>query len=186
MRREGRRGTLEKTEKREVLTLAIFFWHEYEQNGYLSNWYERPFEIDGFRYLHVEQYIMAQKAKLFGDTERYTQILRATSPRECKALGKLVTPYEDEVWAYFRAEVLKKGLLAKFSQNGDLLQQLLSTEDELLAEASPKDKIFGIGMDAATAAKFSPNAWSGQNLLGKTLMDLRRMLRVCPRAYPYR
>ena len=164
--------------------MAIFFWHEDERNGYLSNWYESPFTVDGFRYLHVEQYIMAEKAKLFGDTERYTQILRATTPGDCKALGKQVTPYEDKVWAYFRAEVLKKGLFAKFSQNGALRQQLLSTGDELLAEASPGDKVFGIGLDAAAAAKLSSTAWPGENLLGHALMELRPVLRAWPGAYP--
>ena len=76
--------------KNEEIPKYIFFWHEYDENRYLSNWSESPFVIDDFKYRHVEQYVMAQKAKLFHDADRYTAILRARTPKECKDLGKLV------------------------------------------------------------------------------------------------
>ena len=120
---------------------------------------------------------MAQKAKLFHDAERYTAILRATAPKECKQLGRLVTPYDDSAWSKARPEILKRGLLEKFMQNPSLRAKLLSTGEALLAEASPFDDIFGIGLDAEKASQTSPAQWMGKNLLGQALMEVRQQLR---------
>lgn len=151
----------------------VFFWKDDEENGFFSNWYRRKFVIDDFEYLHVEQYMMAQKAKLFHDSERYTAILRATKPWECKDLGKQVTPFDSKAWNDVKFEVVKAGNRAKYEQNPDLKSALLNTGNAILAEASPKDKIWGIGLDAAAAANTDPSKWPGQNLLGKALMELR-------------
>ncbi len=152
---------------------AVFFWHENELNGEFSNWYRRKFVIDDFEYLYVEQYMMAQKAKLFHDHTRYTAILRATDPWECKDLGRQVTPFDAKVWNAVRFDIVKAGNRAKFAQNPDLKERLLSTGEAILAEASPKDRIWGIGLDAKTASGMEPYAWPGMNLLGKALMELR-------------
>lgn len=151
----------------------IFFWHEYAENGYLSNWYESPFVIDSFRYRHVEQYLMAEKAKIFNDLKNHSAILKAKTPKECKDLGRKVTPYDDNVWANVRYDVLKTGVYEKFSQNTKLAQMLLSTGDAILAEASPFDAIFGIKLAAKDAARIQQKDWPGTNLLGKALMDVR-------------
>ena len=151
----------------------LFFWHEYEENGCFSNWYESPFVIDDFCYSHVEQYIMAQKAKLFHDPRAYTAILKADSPKECKRIGKTVTPFDDTAWDNVRYDILKAGLRAKFTQNEDLKHKLLSTGQSILAEASPYDSIFGIGLAADVACDISPSEWPGRNLLGKALMEIR-------------
>ena len=151
----------------------IFFWKDNEENGYLSNWYQRKFVIDDFEYLHVEQYMMSQKAKLFHDSARYTAILRATKPWECKDLGKQVTPFDAKAWNAVKYNIVKEGNRAKFEQNPDLKRMLLSTGDAILAEASPKDKIWGIGLDAQTAMKTDMSEWPGQGLLGWALMELR-------------
>lgn len=129
--------------------------------------------IDDFRYFCVEQYMMAQKAKLFHDSVRYTAILRANSPKDCKALGKQVTPFDAKVWDAVKYDIVKTGNKAKFEQNPDLMNLLLSTGDRIMAEASPKDKIWGIALDAETAKHINPEAWPGQNLLGKILMELK-------------
>lgn len=152
---------------------TVFFWKETEENGCFSNWYRRVFVIDGFQYLHVEQYMMSQKAKLFHDAERYTAILRATDPNDCKKLGKLVTPFDPKTWDAAKYEIVKTGSRAKFEQNPDLKAKLLATGSAILAEASPRDKVWGIGKTAKTAAETDPSAWPGQNLLGKILMELR-------------
>ena len=151
----------------------VFFWKDDESNGFFSNWYRRKFVVDDFEYLHVEQYMMAQKAKLFHDSERYTAILRATKPWECKDLGKQVKPFDSKKWNAVKFDVVKAGNRAKYEQNQDLKAALLSTGNAILAEASPKDTIWGIGLDAATAASTDPSKWPGQNLLGKALMELR-------------
>lgn len=152
---------------------VVFFWKENEENGYLSNWYRRKFVIDDFEYLHVEQYMMAQKAKLFHDSARYTAILRATKPWECKDLGKQVTPFDAKTWDAVKYDVVKNGNRAKFEQNPDLKRLLLATGNAILAEASSKDKIWGIGLDAQTAASTDMSEWPGQSLLGRALMELR-------------
>ena len=152
---------------------VVFFWKDNEENGYLSNWYRRKFVIDDFEYLHVEQYMMAQKAKLFHDSARYTAILRATEPWECKALGKQAAPFDAETWDAVKYDIVKTGNRAKFEQNPDLKKKLLDTGNAVLAEASPKDMIWGIGLDAAAAASSDMSEWPGQGLLGKALMELR-------------
>ena len=151
----------------------VFFWKDGEENGCFSNWFRRKFVIDDFEYLFVEQYMMAQKAKLFHDSERYTAILRATQPWECKDLGKQVKPFDSKVWNAVKYDVVKTANRAKYEQNPDLKAKLLETGNAILAEASPKDTIWGIGLDAVTAAETSPSEWPGQNLLGKILMELR-------------
>ena len=163
---------IEKKNEREIQP-KLFFWKDNEENGYLSNWYRRKFIIDDFEYLHVEQYMMAQKAKLFHDSTRYTAILRASTPWECKDLGRQVTPFDKKAWDAVKYDVVLKGNRAKFEQNPDLKQMLLNTGNAILAEASPKDTVWGIGLDASQAATTDVSEWPGQGLLGKALMELR-------------
>ena len=156
---------------------CVFFWDKDGENGAFSNWFDSPFVIDDFAYRHVEQYLMAQKAKLFHDAERYTAILRAATPKECKALGREVTPFIPEQWEAVRFEVAKTALRQKFLQNPELMNLLLATGDSILAEASPFDKVWGIGLSAHKAAACPPEQWPGLNLLGKALMEVRGELR---------
>ena len=162
-----------RDEDNEEIHSYTFFWLDNEKYGEFSNWYERPFVIDDFKFFCVEQYMMAQKAKLFHDAENYTKILRANTAKGCKWLGKQVTPFDAKAWDVVKYDIVKTGNRAKFEQNHDLKELLLSTGDSILAEASPKDKIWGIAMDAKTAAKTDPSKWPGENLLGKILMELR-------------
>ncbi len=154
-----------------------FFWHEDEENGYLSNWYESPFIIDDFQYFCVEQYMMSQKAALFHDEATKTKILRADTPRECKACGRLVAPFDPAVWNVRKRAIVKTALTAKFAQNEALLGKLLATGDSLLAEASPYDAVWGIGLTAEEARQAPPDKWPGQNLLGTLLMEVRAELK---------
>lgn len=117
--------------------------------------------------------MMAQKAKLFHDAENYTKILRANTAKGCKWLGKQVTPFDAKAWDAVKYDVVKAGNRAKYEQNPDLKEMLLSTGDSIMAEASPKDYVWGIAMDAKTAAKTDPSEWPGENLLGRILMELR-------------
>lgn len=155
---------------------CVFFWNEDCENGYLSNWYISPFVVDGTTYQTTEQYFMVQKAVLFGDLKTRDQILRETSPKKCKALGRTVSTFDSEVWDAKRYDIMKDGNRAKFLQNPDLLAKLLSTGDALLAEASPFDGIWGIKLPANKALAIEPPLWPGQNLQGKLLMELRAEL----------
>ncbi len=153
------------------------FWKEDEENGCFSNWYLAPFIIGDFQYRWVEQYMMSQKAILFGDAVTNTKILRAHSPMECKDLGKEVTPYDEETWDAKRYEIVLRANRAKYEQHPELMEKLLETGDTILAEASPKDGVWGIKMSAEKARKVSPEQWKGENLLGKVLMELREEFR---------
>ena len=151
----------------------LFFFHENDLNGYLSNWYPAAFTVDGVTYRDTEQYFMAAKAKRFGDELRYAQIMASADPAEYKRLGKLVKNFDSAIWDAERVTVMKTANRAKFIQNPALLAAFLSTGDAVLAEASPYDAIWGIGIDAATAYKTDPAAFPGKNLQGRLLMELR-------------
>ena len=157
---------------------TIFFWRISGPHGFLSNWYSGKFVLDGFTYQHVEQHTMAEKAKLFNDTKMYEKILRTEEPKTCKALGKKVTPFVPEEWNKVKYEIVKTANRAKFDQDPELKEKLLATGDAILAEASPRDRIWGIGMGAAKASELDPSEWNGQNLLGKILMELREEYRA--------
>ena len=151
----------------------LFFWKENEENGWMSNWYRCRFSVGGVRYIHVEQYMMAQKAKLFGDFESYDAILRESDPWKCKKLGRGVKHFDAGKWDAEKYGIVKAGNRAKYRQNPDLMQKLLDTGNAVLAEASPKDRIWGIGLDAETAAATDIAEWPGEGLLGLILMELR-------------
>lgn len=138
--------------KRVESQASVLFWHEYDAYGEFSNWYPAPFMIDGQTYETVEQYMMAKKAKFFHDEKTYAAIMQTASPRECKMLGRQVTPFDAAAWDAVSDEIVGEALQAKFEQNPDLMELLLSTEGRVLAEASPVDLIWGIGLDAEDAA----------------------------------
>ena len=153
--------------------------------GCMSQWANHGFVIDGIYYRYAEQFMMAEKARLFNDTESLEKILGARSPMIIKRLGRAVknrngerwTSDDKKEWDGARFDVVVRGNFAKFSQNTELKEYLLSTGDALLVEASPKDRIWGIGLDAAMAARMPEKDWPGQNLLGKALMQVRERLR---------
>lgn len=155
----------------------VFFW-----SGWPSQWHESPFRVDGVRYRCAEQYMMAEKARLFGDDEILRQILAARSPREHKALGRKVRGFDSARWDAACREVVYRGNLAKFSQDEELRALLLATGDRTLVEASPTDKIWGIGLAADDPRALEPASWRGQNLLGQALMRVRAALREAPPA----
>ena len=161
----------------------VFFWgHEDRGKGLtkvcLSQWYQCPFVVEGQYYNCAEQYMMAEKARIFGDEEIRQQILAEYSQMAMKKLGRKVRDYDDEIWKEKRFDVVVKGNIAKFSQNEKLLDFLLSTDDKILVEASPKDTVWGIGLDESSPEAIQPRKWIGENLLGFALMEVRDILRT--------
>ena len=149
----------------------VFFW-----NGIYSQWYKSPFTVDDINYVTAEQYMMNQKALLFGDVETSRQILRATDPREQKELGRKVSGFNKEKWDKACVGIVYKGNYAKFSQNEDLKTELLNTGNRILVEASPVDFIWGIGMHEDDNGVDNPANWKGTNLLGWSIMLVRNEL----------
>lgn len=146
----------------------VFFW-----DGVFSQWYPSDFIIDGQKYCTAEQYMMFKKAELFGDTTIAEKIMETELPNEQKALGRKVKNFDPVVWTKHDEKIVYDGSYAKFTQNADLLSELLKTDGSLLVEASPYDKIWGIGMGAVEAARTPPEQWKGLNKLGKILTTVR-------------
>ena len=159
--------------KKSPTTEVIGFWKPDEENGYLSQWYSSTFVVDGVTYSCAEQAMMAAKASTFHDQKILEKIMATKSPKMMKTLGKKISGFSDAVWNRVKYNIVVKNNLAKFSQNPDLLKMLLSTGDNLLAELSPFDKVWGVG----TKSK-NQKLWKGENLLGKAIMEVRNRLQA--------
>jgi ribA/ribD-fused uncharacterized protein len=155
-----------------------FFW-----GGPLSNWHESPFTtaFSPIKRLEkpttfncVEQYMMANKALCFNDEESFNAIMNTNSPREQKRLGRLVNGFDAKVWDAISSEVVFYGCLCKFSYHEDLRDLLLGTYPDLLVEASPTDRIWGIGYSEKDALN-NIDDW-GINKLGLILTDVRNII----------
>ena len=153
-----------------------FFHNTDEENAYMSNWYHVSFTVDGITYSSSEQYMMYQKALLFDDTETASKILDNDDPSTIKALGRMVAPFDEKVWSKHRYDIVYKGVFAKFYQNEDIRAMLISTGDEIIAECSVSDKVWGIGLSMSDPLRYDITKWPGQNLLGKILMAVRDQL----------
>jgi ribA/ribD-fused uncharacterized protein len=140
--------------------------------GVFSQWYKSNFTLHGVNFTHAEQYMMWQKATLFNDADTAEKILRAAHPKEQKELGRQVIGYKDDVWIQERETVVYRGNYAKFTQNPEMLSRLLDVRGTFV-EASPYDKIWGIGRGMDDPLALIESKWLGLNLLGKTLTRLR-------------
>jgi ribA/ribD-fused uncharacterized protein len=134
------------------------------------------FSVDGLVYPSAEHFMMAGKAQLFGDPETAERIRQAPHPGAAKALGRQVAGFSEERWVERRFELVVTGNLAKFGQHADLRHFLLGTGDRVLVEASPQDRVWGIGLAADDERAASPQQWPGLNLLGFALMEVRDRL----------
>ena len=146
-------------------------------NGPFCQWYTSPIIINGINYSCCEQYMMAQKAKVFNDFDSYSKIMQNPSPRDQKALGKLVKNFDESIWKECREKIVFDGNLAKFTQNPKLKQYLLNTKNAIICEASPYDKIWGIGLAENDPRVHDQKQWDGLNLLGKVIMEVRNQLK---------
>lgn len=143
----------------------------------LSQWWPSPFVVDGVRYATAEHWMMAAKARLFADAEAERKALEARSPAAAKKAGRLVRGFDEAIWERERFAIVRAGCLYKFGQNGELREFLLTTGDRVLVEASPLDRIWGIGLAADDERAQDPAQWRGLNLLGFALMEAREELR---------
>jgi ribA/ribD-fused uncharacterized protein len=160
----------------------LLFWGHQAQadgtigKGCLSQWWPCRFTVEGVGYASAEHWMMAAKARLFGDPEAEAKILAARTPAEAKNLGRLVRGFDDSTWSARRFELVVDGNVAKFGQDAGLRSFLVATGNRVLVEASPRDQIWGIGLGAANERATDPARWRGRNLLGFALMEARARL----------
>lgn len=146
-------------------------------NGYLSNWYKVNFTCRYTEFTSSEQYMMWAKAVLFEDFHTAEKILHNNSPAAVKAFGREVQNFNQAVWDANKERIMYEGLYCKFSQNYDLATKLLATGNDLIAECSVKDRIWGIGLSMTDPRRLDDRQWRGEGLLGKILMQVREDLR---------
>lgn len=162
----------------------VYFWgHTPKHQGSVdascfSQWFPAPFVVDGIEYPTAEHFMMVKKAELFGDSAIVEKMLSGTDPGKVKALGRQVSGFRDELWNQHRFEIVVQGNYAKFSQNAELKEFLLATKKRVLVEASPYDRVWGVGLDAGREEIQDPRQWRGENLLGFALMAVREQLLV--------
>ncbi len=160
----------------------VFFWgHRPEADGRVgkgcfSQWWPSPFTVDGVIYATAEHWMMAGKARLFGDEEVLEKVLAAGSPAQAKKLGRQVRRFDQERWEAQRYGIVAEGNLAKFGQYPQFAEVLVTSGSRVLVEASPVDRIWGIGLAADDDAVTDPGRWRGLNLLGFARMDVRERL----------
>ena len=165
----------------------LYFWgHQPRRDGSVGSecmrqWFAAPFEIEGVRYPTAEHYMMAEKARLFDDADVLARILEAPQPGAAKRLGREVSGYDDAAWSAARFEAVVRGTVAKFEQHEPLRTFLIGTKRRVLVEASPVDRVWGIGLAADDDRASHPSAWRGENLLGFALMEVRERIST-PRA----
>ncbi len=151
-----------------------YFYSHRKKGGEFSQFYASTFKVKGETYCCAEQWMMAQKAKLMGDDKSFKKIMRETNPIKIKSLGRRIKPWNQDLWEKKRFSIVLEGNMHKFRQNERLRKLLKETGTRTIAEAAPRDYIWGIGISFKDATNKKP--WRGMNLLGKVLMKVRKKL----------
>lgn len=162
----------------------IFFYKEHP-----SNWFRSKFTLDlssvipsdkrgSVMFTCGEQAMMCGKASLFGDHKTWDKIMEASHPREMKDLGREVKGYNDPRWIASRYQIVLTAVVEKYRQNDSARSLLLDSGDDTFVEASPSDKIWGIGLAQDAPGIEDPKTWQGLNLLGKAVTEARDLLRT--------
>lgn len=163
----------------EVQTIDLFRWYIQDHlepqndNGSLLD------NISGkYKHLHFnccEQWMMACKAILFNDGDTFKKIMDETSPKQQKDLGRIISNYDQETWDYYKYDIVLEGNLFKF-ENEELREFLMSFNlFTIFAEASPWDKVWGIGLGPDDPKALDIHTWEGENLLGKVISRVRQI-----------
>ena len=151
----------------------VLFHSAKKQHGHMSNWYMVSFAVCGVTYNCAEQYMMSKKAETFNAPDIVDEIMASKEPQEQKRLGRQVSNFDPAVWDEVAFEFVIEANLAKYRQNEDLKEQLLATGPAIIAEASPTDPIWGIGLGREAPQALDYTTWRGTNKLGQVLMEVR-------------
>ena len=157
----------------KVTDTHVYFWGD----PTLSNWGPSEFDHCDQHFYNSEQAYMWEKAMFFDDFETADKILVTDNPSSAKDLGRQVKNYDDKQWATVRYDYMVEVCLSKFKQNPERLETLLSTGDRVLVEASPHDRIWGVGLHWTDEEILDEKNWKGLNLLGKALMEVRNNIK---------
>jgi ribA/ribD-fused uncharacterized protein len=160
-----------------VTDYYVFFW-----GGIYSQWYASPFVSDGRSFSCAEQYMMYHKAQTFHDSDAANAIMNTQNPKEQKALGRQVRNYDDTKWREVARDIVYTGNLLKFGQNELLKNELMETGSRILVEASPMDRVWGVGLHETDDAILDPTKWRGTNWLGEALGRVREAFAASLRA----
>lgn len=174
-----------------------FYWADfkYDENGLP---YGLPFlngldsttidKLKNHTWCCCEQWMMAMKTLVFvttiGANEEtkntnltiLDKILETSNQRTIKGFGRKVVGFDQTIWDEWKYKIVVDGNYMKFTQNNDLKTHLLNTQNKEIVEASPWDRIWGIGYDPIKAHQVPKSKW-GQNLLGKAIMEVRNLIK---------
>lgn len=154
--------------------------HIYFFTSWLSNWTPNNLDItyNGLKFTNSEQLYMWHKAQYFRDFETGNKIVaEGFNPKVAKELGRSVRKYDDKRWDLVREYYMYLSCKSKFESSIELKNKLLETGDKILVEASPYDKIWGVGLAENDDLILDPKNWKGKNLLGIVLMRVRDELK---------
>ena len=165
--------TLESATTKAIGPNTIGF---HSKNSPLSNFYSCSFVLEGVKYTSVEQAYQAAKAVSVGRNDVSKNIMAQTDCIAIMKLGNMLKPPRGSPWFEQRDTIMEKAVRAKFSQNDALWKKLDATADSLLIETT-RDPYWGAGVPMNSPALLN-NTWNGQNKLGKTLIEVRRQLRI--------
>lgn len=154
--------------KEIIMEKFTFFWH-----GPFSQWTHSQFFVNGVLYNSAEAFMMTSKALYFGDHNSALKIMQSIHSKDQKAIGRKIKGFKPEHWTPIARDIVYRGSYGKFTQNQHLLQKLMDTKGTTLVEASPKDKIWGIGIAEDNPLALDRASWRGSNWLGEVLTELR-------------
>jgi len=121
--------------------------------------------------------MMYHKARVFSAENIQNEMIKVKyNPKAVKALGRKIKNFSDAVWDKHKMKIVTQAAFLKFSQNPDLLRQLIADKDKILVEASPVDKVWGIGLHYDDDKVLNESDWNGQNLLGKCIIIARNKI----------
>jgi ribA/ribD-fused uncharacterized protein len=154
---------------------AVLFYRPVGPWGCFSNFSAHPVVVNGKFFKTSEHALMYKKAELMGDMETAGKILTVQKPGSAKALGRKIKPYDDAKWAAARFEVMVEILRQKARLHPEVRAALGRTGRRRIAEAAPRDFLWGIGV-SADKAPANPKDWKGHNLLGRAWEQVRSEL----------
>ncbi|MCP4214359.1 MAG: NADAR family protein [bacterium] len=160
----------------------LFFWsHRPQPDGRIgpscfSQWWPSVFTVEGVHYPFAEHWMMAEKARLFNDRETCNRIIDAGSPAQAKKFGREVKGFNQQTWDAHCFDIVVRANFHKFNQDPGLKEFLVNTGKRVIVEASPRDRIWGIGLEARHPDAENPLKWRGANMLGFALMKVRSLL----------